>query len=68
MALVVLGVCAGDVICVFSGADTPHALRKHCGNSSCWKYQLIGDAYVHGWMDGSLFMDSKNKEQRFTII
>ena len=37
----------GDQVCVFFGAKTPFILRKHEG-----KYRLIGDAYVHGAMDG----------------
>ncbi|KAH8589512.1 heterokaryon incompatibility protein-domain-containing protein [Bisporella sp. PMI_857] len=52
MALAVPGIRAGDIICVFSGAETPHALRKDNGAPD-GKYRLIGDIYVHGWMDGT---------------
>jgi hypothetical protein len=67
MALVVPGIKAGDVICVFSGAETPHALRRDRGEASCTKYRLIGNAYVHGWMDGEMFKASENKKKRFVI-
>jgi hypothetical protein len=67
MALVVPGIEVGDVICVFSGAETPHALRRDQGEASCTKYRLVGDAYVHGWMDGEKFKDPENQKRRFVI-
>jgi hypothetical protein len=41
-----------DLICIFFGANTPFILRKD------WKsrYQLVGESYIHGIMDGE-FMD-----------
>jgi hypothetical protein len=63
MALVVPGIRAGDVICVFSGAETPHALRRDGdggGGGQSSTLRLIGDAYVHGWMDGRMFVALAN--------
>jgi hypothetical protein len=37
----------GDHIAVFHGAETPFMLRK-CG----WSFQVIGESYVHGLMNG----------------
>ena len=37
-----------DVICIFAGGQTPSILRPTDGG----RYQLIGEAYVHGIMDG----------------
>jgi hypothetical protein len=67
MALVVPGIRAGDVVCVFSGAETPHALRRDNSGGSCRKFRLVGDAYVHGWMDGRMFMASEHEKERFII-
>jgi hypothetical protein len=55
MALVVPGVKVGDEICVFSGAATPHALRRSEGDKLRELYRLVGDAYIHGFMDGNWF-------------
>jgi Heterokaryon incompatibility protein (HET) len=63
MALVVPGVQAGDYICVFSGSETPHVLRRDEGTGEI--YRLVGDAYIHGFMDGKLF--DKQTKQHFTI-
>lgn len=38
---------ADDVVCVFLGGIVPFVLRPGQG-----RYQLVGDAYVHGLMDG----------------
>jgi hypothetical protein len=38
----------GDVVCILYGAKVPFVLRKH--DHRC--YELVGDAYVFGIMDG----------------
>ncbi|KAK8040034.1 hypothetical protein PG993_008445 [Apiospora rasikravindrae] len=44
----------GDIVCVFMGGAVPFILRpRQKGNG----YTLIGDAYVHGIMDGELVRD-----------
>ncbi|KAH6672254.1 heterokaryon incompatibility protein-domain-containing protein, partial [Halenospora varia] len=53
MALVPLGTREGDWIAVFCGAATPHVLRpKH---DTLDQFEVFGDAYVHGLMDGEVF-------------
>jgi hypothetical protein len=37
----------GDIVCVLFGGDVPYILRPKDGY-----YQLVGDAYVHGIMEG----------------
>ena len=45
------GIQPGDLVCVFNSASTPHVLRKvKCREGNV--YQAIGDAYVHGLMNG----------------
>lgn len=44
----------GDVICIFQGAKVPFCLRR-----SGTKYLLIGECYMHGVMDGSVFEPAK---------
>lgn len=42
----------GDRICILYGRRTPYIQRPHPNKST---YRLIGDAYVHGIMDGEAF-------------
>lgn len=65
MALVVPGVRVGDDICVFSGAATPHVLRRDRSDKDDEKYRLVGDAYIHGFMDGKWF--NEQPKQRIII-
>jgi hypothetical protein len=44
----------GDVIAIILGLDTPFVLRAIGEN----RYQIVGEAYVHGIMDGELMKDS----------
>ncbi|KAK8024690.1 hypothetical protein PG990_002513 [Apiospora arundinis] len=44
----------GDVVCVFMGGAVPFILRLRADGEG---YTLIGDAYVHGIMDGELVKD-----------
>jgi hypothetical protein len=47
----------GDVISVLAGGRVPFVLRK-CGEN---QYQLVGDAYIHGIMDGEAVEALYNK-------
>jgi hypothetical protein len=51
-----------DVICVLLGADVPFILREN----SKGLFKFIGEAYVHGVMDGE-FMDSNPEIRTFDI-
>ena len=52
----------GDLICVLLGLDVPYALRRLTNG----KYILLGEAYLHGYMDGEALAGSPNVEE-FTI-
>jgi hypothetical protein len=44
----------GDEVFIFSGADVPFVLRK----SVLEEHRLVGEAYVHGIMDGEVLNDT----------
>lgn len=54
----------GDLLCVLYGGQLPFVLRK--SNSY---FELIGEAYVHGIMDGEVVnsRNLRNKEKEFEI-
>lgn len=41
----------GDEVCVLFGMEVPFILRPVPGSSSL-EYELVGECYVHGMMDG----------------
>lgn len=43
---------ADDIVCVLAGLSVPIVLRKLQGTPGETRWQLIGEAYVHGYMDG----------------
>ncbi|RYP21724.1 hypothetical protein DL765_002080 [Monosporascus sp. GIB2] len=47
-----LGVRAGDVICVFYGGSFPYILREVESGVTWGTYELVGEAYCDGIMDG----------------
>lgn len=49
MVLLPPGAATGDVIYVICGMETPFALRRKDGADT---YRLVGEAYVHGIMNG----------------
>lgn len=59
------GVQKGDIICVFKGAPTPHVLRR-VPDRLDEKYTLIGEAYVHGLMNGEV--DSMNLDDQDIVL
>jgi hypothetical protein len=44
----------GDVLCVLNGGQVPLLLRPKLGVEE--KFELVGEAYVHGLMDGSAML------------
>jgi hypothetical protein len=69
MGMVPNGSEAGDVVCVLFGAKVPFILRE-CnltGPGQSCKYQLVGEAYIHGMMDGEA-LDLDHKAVDFTIV
>jgi hypothetical protein len=59
------GIRKGDAICIFYGASTPFVLRFDDNGTA----KLIGDAYVHGLMNGEgLAIDDRCEDQLFQLI
>jgi hypothetical protein len=57
----------GDLCCVLFGADVPFILRKVDGAE---KYKLVGEAYIHGLMDGEamgMLEKGELKMEKFVI-
>ncbi|PQE28209.1 heterokaryon incompatibility -domain-containing protein [Rutstroemia sp. NJR-2017a BBW] len=48
----------GDRICILYGCSVPVVLRRHSDFNQEVYWQLIGDAYVHGIMDGEAIRDA----------
>ena len=55
MGLVPFCAEAGDRVCIFLGSSTPFLIREKESSS----FELVGDAYIHGVMDGEA-LESKN--------
>jgi hypothetical protein len=54
----------GDRICILYGCSVPVVLRKHeISDKECY-WKLIGDAYVHGVMDGEAIRGVSDKMLR----
>jgi hypothetical protein len=51
-----------DTVCVFQGADVPFILREKTNG----RYELIGEAYIHGIMDGQ-FMKTNPEIRTFDV-
>jgi hypothetical protein len=63
----------GDPICVFAGAETPFVLRRvgerEVGAAAGKKvvYELIGECYLHGVMDGEAVREDVHWEEVIVI-
>jgi hypothetical protein len=55
----------GDILAVFYGAEVPFVLRED--GIPCKVYNLMGEAYVHGIMDGEL-MEGEPEARDFQIF
>ena len=74
----------GDAIVFFHGAATPFLLRKVCldkgkgnapsctaddGSRSAERWQLVGDCYLHGFMNNEILRpDYKGKHRLFWLV
>ena len=63
MALVPVDTAEGDIVCIFLGAKVPHVIRK-AGNA---KYELVGEGYLHGFMDGEAW-DGRRAAEDITLV
>ncbi|EEU46690.1 uncharacterized protein NECHADRAFT_77319 [Fusarium vanettenii 77-13-4] len=52
----------GDFICVLGGGSMPFILRQVEGHGGDIAYQYIGQAYVHGIMDGEVMNEGQDLE------
>jgi hypothetical protein len=66
MALLPDGATAGDVICIIYGARTPYVLRWVKCVGPDLRYQLVGNCYVHGIVEGEA-LDMGFPEMEFTL-
>ncbi|KAF1952608.1 hypothetical protein CC80DRAFT_507796 [Byssothecium circinans] len=57
------GAQVGDVICVLYGGRVPVVLRPRDGG-----YEFVGDAYVHGMMNGEALVMSGAPDEEFALI
>jgi hypothetical protein len=54
---------SGDIVCVFRGTPMPLMLRQEPSDSQSEEiFKLVGEAYVHGIMDGEIFRAEKGEE------
>ncbi|PMD29684.1 hypothetical protein L207DRAFT_444914, partial [Hyaloscypha variabilis F] len=53
-----------EIVCIFLGGNVPFVLRAR--NDS--KYQLIGECYVHGVMDGEALKGIDNNDLEDFVI
>ncbi|CAO2655010.1 Nn.00g117430.m01.CDS01 [Neocucurbitaria sp. VM-36] len=54
----------GDTVVALGGGPTPYVLRQVPGGT---EYTYVGDAYIHGMMDGEAFEENRPLE-KFTIV
>jgi len=64
MGLSPIATCKGDVICIILGGVTPFVLRP----ASHGRYQLVGECYVHGIMDGESMVDLEKGKYKLQDI
>ncbi len=52
----------GDLVYIILGAETPYIVcRRRSADQST--YELLGECYVHGMMDGEMLADAVGKVQ-----
>jgi hypothetical protein len=56
----------GDEVWILAGADVPLILRPSA--SSGEEYRLVGEAYVHGIMQGEAVADVQDKDLKKVIL
>ena len=56
----------GDVVCIILGAQTPYIIRRSTDDEST--YELVGECYIHGMMDGEMVADDDVKVEHITFL
>jgi hypothetical protein len=55
----------GDMVCILFGVDVPFVFRPHALKEGY--YQLIGEGYLHGIMDGEVMKKANLVAQKFCL-
>lgn len=50
-----------DVVCIIPGAETPYIIRRSSDDDNT--YELVGECYVHGMMDGEMLVAPREVER-----
>ena len=61
----------GDVLAVFVGMSVPFLLRavkSSDGEQDNWTFRIVGQAYIHGLMDGQVFEEGWPQQRETTLI
>jgi hypothetical protein len=60
----------GDLVTVLLGGSVPFVVREWESESKdkIQTYQLVGDCYVHGCMDGELVQDAKSETLETLVL
>ncbi|CZR55536.1 uncharacterized protein PAC_05424 [Phialocephala subalpina] len=59
--------CEGDMICVLLRGEVPFVLRRRNDRDQGF-YQMIGECYVHGIMDGEVVKDALNNGSGYELF
>ena len=57
----------GDAIAILLGCSVPVVLRRIDDGREAEEYQFIGEAYVHGFMNGEIFETSRSAVREFVL-
>jgi hypothetical protein len=62
----------GDAVWLLQGANVPYVLRgigKYAGNEATGSvWEVVGDAYVHGVMQGEIWKDAKDQLVNIELV
>ncbi|KAF2281184.1 uncharacterized protein EI97DRAFT_429246 [Westerdykella ornata] len=58
----------GDVAVLCAGVKVPLVLRKREGFDGGERWELVGDAYVHGVMNGERWVDDRTQWEIFHVV
>jgi hypothetical protein len=59
---------AGNLLVIFHGGTTPHALKQLDTQRGVEEYQYLGEAYCDGLMDSEIFEDNTKSEGMFILV
>jgi hypothetical protein len=56
----------GDAICILFGCSVPVILREHNMNDNSRYYELIGECYIHGMMNGDALKERNDPSRKIS--